>query len=521
MQDEHKFVLLLARSVEMIRTGAVKRDEALNAVQGLVDYANRRSSTLRLVDGVLSIEGYTAPQDVPFVKTFIQQLNVHHVGEMRVGQGAPALDLLHFMRELSKETDEPSLAERLLAKGVLSINVVPASAMHDMNERRHVQVAMAFEEVIGAQGRLSGAESAAPSLEFVPAQEGAAYGQMVELTQASQTNLAAAVRRLKGHPDGAELSKGLNAVAAGVVAAVRDDRVPEAIDAVIAVIGQEEEEHREDVRLRYGVALRRILQKEVLNPLMEYLLDALYAKDVATIMRRAGTKGTELLLDLLVQAPTFAERRAFMDALCQIDQGTDMVVGMLRHHEWFVVRNVADLVGEMRIEEGVPGLGEACRHPDARVRQSAGLALAKIGSPAGVKHIGILLHDDDRNVRLNVAKQVGGKGLSALAMPMVNAVGKEEDDEVRQEYYRALGRVGSNDAVTALVKASKPGGLVIGRRNAADRLAAAEGLVAAGGARAKQALIELSNDRDKNVREVARAGLVNIDARGPSRPTRA
>lgn len=538
MQDEHKFVLLLARLVDLLGQGQPARDECMTALQHLVDFTNRRSGTVRLSDNSLSVEGYAAPRDVPFVRTFMQRLQNHRVAELRFAQGAAAVDILELAQTLSTAPADGTFAEQLVSRGILSVTSIDQEAFDRLQGRRAISVAQAIDGAgadadatppasgppaihapAGKGGRSTGpkprpSDGSRPDIDFVPAREGAAYGQMVELTQASSTTLAAAVHRLRGSPDGPELSKGLNAVALGVVEAVRDQRVPEAVDAVIAVIKQEEEEHRDDVRLRYGVALRRILQPEVLEPLLELLLDPIFAEDIATIMRRAGTRGTELLLDHLIQAPTFAERRAFMEALGKIGTGTDLVVGMLDHHEWFVVRNVADLVGELRIEEGVPGLGEAVRHPDRRVRLSAGLALAKIGTPAAVKHLGAVLRDEDDAVRLKVAQAVSGKGLGALAMPLVNAVEREEDEDVRDELYRALGRIGSNDAVTALIKASEPGGLVIGRRPARDRIAATQGLVAAGGERARKALEKLARDRDRTVRGIAHDGLREMEQRG-------
>jgi HEAT repeat protein len=227
-------------------------------------------------------------------------------------------------------------------------------------------------------------------------------------------------------------------------------------------------------------------------------------------MRRAGERGTQILLDLLVEAPTFAERRAYMQALEHTDAGTEMLVGMLDHHEWFVVRNVADLAGEMKLVSAIPALGKAGEHEDHRVRLSAGLALSKIGTPAVMKYLGALLRDPHPTVRWEIAKNVGGKELRPLAMPLVNAAASEEEEEIRSEMFRALGRVGSDNAVSALIKASEPVGLLKGRRTAAQRAAAAEGLVAAGGERAIDALRVLAADRDKHVRAVALKGLEEL-----------
>ena len=254
-----------------------------------------------------------------------------------------------------------------------------------------------------------------------------------------------------------------------------------------------------------------MLQPEVLQPLIRYLMDPLYAKDVALIMRRAGERGTQILLDLLVEAPTYAERRAYMQALQYMDTGMDMLIGMLNHPEWFVVRNVADVIGEMQLEEAVTALGNAGTHPDRRVRLSAGMALARIGSPSANKYLGKLLRDDEPSIRMEIAKSVRGTGLGALAMPLANAAETEDREDIQCELYRALGRVGTNDAVTALIKATEPVGLLKGLRSSQKRVAATEGLASAGGDRAMAALRELATDRDKHVRAAAEAGLSRLE----------
>ena len=105
-------------------------------------------------------------------------------------------------------------------------------------------------------------------------------------------------------------------------------------------------------------------------------------------------------------------------------------------------------------------------------------------------------------------------------MPLVNAAESEEDENVRAEFYRALGRIGTQDAVQALVRTAKPKGLLKGFgqglpgiKSDGARLAATEGLGLAGGRMSLDALQELSKDRDKGVKEMARKGLAVLRAR--------
>src|SRR6266571_4626538 len=88
------------------------------------------------------------------------------------------------------------------------------------------------------------------------------------------------------------------------------------------------------------------------------------------------------------------------DALTQMTQGTEQLVHMLDHPEWFVVRNVAELVGELGMEEAVPALSRQLGHADDRVRKAAALALAKIGTRSAAEPLRRALRDRSPEVRI-------------------------------------------------------------------------------------------------------------------------
>src|SRR5205809_4646497 len=77
---------------------------------------------------------------------------------------------------------------------------------------------------------------------------------------------------------------------------------------------------------------------------------------------------------------------------------------------------------------------------------------------------------------MQVALGIGGRKSSALAMPLVVAMDEETDDAVQRELMLALGRIGSPDAVQALIKFAQPTGRIFGRKPAGLRVAAVEAL---------------------------------------------
>jgi HEAT repeat protein len=226
------------------------------------------------------------------------------------------------------------------------------------------------------------------------------------------------------------------------------------------------------------------------------------------VLQRVGADATEALLALLAGADQMEDRRAYFAALRQMTEGTELLVNMLTHDEWFVVRNVADLCGEMRIETSVSRLARHVRHEDERVRRSVAAALARIGTSATAEPLRTLLRDPAPAVRLAVAQNLDER-LRGLAMTVAVALDRERQPDLVRELLLALGRMGSNDAVKVLAKEAEPGGKLFGRKPAARRLSAVEALGTARNPAAAAALRGLAEDADPAVREAARRALEN------------
>ena len=326
------------------------------------------------------------------------------------------------------------------------------------------------------------------------------------------TPLGAALQRLSAGPYGRNSLDLVSAVATEVVSAMQAGKIEDPAAAVAALVDLEAEAPDEQSRRGYGIALRRVLSDQNLRRWAALLLDPLYGNEARIILTRAGIDGTNILLKHLIDAPTIAERRTYFDALRGSSEGTHLAIRLLQDDQWFVVRNMAELLGELRLEDAVPALGKALSHSDARVRVSAAGALAKIGTAATVEYLRRALKNGDRETRLVVSRSIEGRQSAALAMPLVLAAEDEEDLELKQEYYLALGRIGTPDAVQALIKALPPGGRFMGRKPSGPRVAAVKALRTAGGQAVRGALEGLKKDPDKSVRAAAAEALEELSA---------
>ena len=288
----------------------------------------------------------------------------------------------------------------------------------------------------------------------------------------------------------------------------RPDQLLGLISGIIRV--EEAVPEASGMRRQFAIALRRVYTKSALDALVRLLSEPKYRADAVTALRRGGAGAVEVLMDLLVAAPTMDERRSAFDALRHMTEGTDQLVHALEHREWFVVRNVAELIGELGIEKAVPALALRLEHDDERVRKAVALALAKIGTRAAVEPLRRALHDPSPEVRMQVALGIGGQKSASLAMPLVVAMDEEKDEGVLRELILALGRIGSPDAVQALIKCAQPAGRIFGRKAASLRLAAVEGLRLAATPAARGTLDGLADDGDKQVRAAARAAVSEL-----------
>jgi HEAT repeat protein len=103
-------------------------------------------------------------------------------------------------------------------------------------------------------------------------------------------------------------------------------------------------------------------------------------------------------------------------------------------------------------------------------------------------------------------------------MPIVVALQDEQEEAVQRELILALGRIGTPDAVQALIKVAQPSGFLFGRRPVALRLAAVEALRLAATAPALGTLEGLDGDSDKQVRAAAQAAVWELTKKKKKKP---
>src|SRR3989454_7232305 len=531
----HAFATHFARTVELFRDPKDKTGQKAQ-FRALLVLLKQDAVTLKSGGGTVTVNG-TAVDGAAF-DPLRRQLERHSVGELTIPANPPPDQLCELLKALAGEPGEADLPTRLRASGAERITV----AMARLFEPEPPAAAVTIERAedggapppeaapaldLGVDGILHGESmSDVPSASLVempevsheaPALADAAAAQKAEREPGpdmtplliSNQSADALVAEPQRHPQVVNAGEVLARLARHIDTALRANKLEQALHLIAGVL-RCEQAVPETSRRQYGIALKRMFTRSLLEGVSHLVLMTGFQADAIAVLQRAGAEGVEVLLDQLVASPSLEERSGVFAALTNMTEGLEQVIHLLDHHQWYVVRNVAELVGELGLEDAVPQLAKQLEHEDERVRRSVALALAKVGSRSAAEPLRRALKDPAREVRLHAAMGVGGRKASPLAMPLVVALEEEEDEEVERELILALGRIGSPDAVQALIKFAQPSGRLFGRKPSSLRLAAVEALRLAATPAAIGTLQGLSDDGDKQVRGAALIALAQM-----------
>lgn len=535
MASPQELAALFARTLDLFRDPSAKEDQKAQ-FRMLASLLKTEAVTLASQDGRLIVNGTPLDADGPH-GSLGRRLDFHSVSEITIPADPPLAETFELLRALADQPGSDDIATRLRASGTQRISVVMQGLLFTtpgiqiQTDPIVPSKPTAPRQDLGTDGLLHGEMGDVASVPLagvplvshdVPAPPEAA--DLPPIAQEARASIgagfspaAAAARpsseliaELQDKPSGPHTGDLLAVLGRQLETAMKGNRVAQVLAIVAGIVRAEQQVSDASRKRQYSIALKRMYNKPVLEAIAQVAGAPGHRDDALLVLRRAGEDGVEVLLDLLVAAPTIEERRGIFVALTGMKEGLDQLVHMLGHHQWFVVRNVAELVGELGLEDAVPALAQQLDHEDERVRKAVALALAKVGSRAAAEPLRRALRDKSPEVRIQAALGVGGRKSSALAMPLVVAMEEEEDETVERELMLALGRIGSAAAVQALIKFAQPGGRLFGRRPAGLRATAVEALRLAATPAAIGTLEGLTDDGDKQVRLAAQSALADL-----------
>jgi len=290
--------------------------------------------------------------------------------------------------------------------------------------------------------------------------------------------------------------------------AVRERDYALASEIFHRVVARERQVHDADARRAFMLTVRRLSRSAVLRAVAEGLVRAPGKREQQlAVLTRTGEDGADALIEQLVGAEERSERRIYFDALLELRAGVPTLLHMLGDPRWYVARNAAALLGELGSPQAEQPLGELLHHDDERVRHAATIALMRLGTARSMPAIEQALRDGAPQIRIQAAAIFAERRADASAAPLMRALDAEKDDEVKAAFYLALGRFATPEVVEKLIAAAQPERGLFRKKSLPLRIAAVQGLAAAGTPTALDALVALQSDREHDIQEAAVAAL--------------
>jgi hypothetical protein len=229
---------------------------------------------------------------------------------------------------------------------------------------------------------------------------------------------------------------------------------------------------------------------------------------IRAVVAAVGPASIEALkAALLVEQDSAATRRAEELIVGFGAKAVGRLTSVVGDGRWFVQRRGAQILGRIATAEAVPLLQLLLRQPDTRVAQAAVSALAAIRDPAAARAIQTVLRAASGGMRRAVTDALVA-GRDARVVPMLSQILGEsdplgKDHEMVLETIDALGTVGTDTAVPALVDMSKRRSFFARKKSRALKEHSVEALARVGTPKAAAALKDAAATGDRMLRKIA------------------
>jgi HEAT repeat protein len=521
MASPESSVVALARIVFLLKDAPEAKRDLQVAFETLIDAFGTGAHEIGVRKDVFLFDGTKVDMTEPAVVALHKLIMAHAVGDLVMPAGTTPGLLASLVRALASPPppirDVAVFQSRLQGLGAttLKVSAPPVTGKVEglvLNEN-DLRPAIPRTAPPAIPGRQKSAEDEDTQLtglgQDVVSEEKFGMMHFITLERPSGGRLVELTEQLDRSEAGTASSDLLARILAAGESAAATAAWVDVLKAGVSLVRHEEEQPEGELRRGFGMALRRLMPRQVLEQIARLAHPLATRNDAIIVLRRMGAESTEVLLELLIAARSPGERRSYFNALTHMTEGTKLLVHMLTHDEWFVIRNAAELCGEMKLEDAVLPLARQMGHEDERVRRAVVGALARIGTPGTVEPLRKALNDPSAQVRLQAVAGVDSRRARGLVGSLIRRLDDESVDEVRREILLALGRVASPEALQTVAKAAEPGGRLLKRKPAAYRLAAVEAFRLAGPSAANY-LKALLEDEDANVVAGARKALANL-----------
>lgn len=496
-------------------------EEQKAALRALHNSAKLGSVSIGAHADALEANGVAVPSVLTGVPDLVRQLFQHGLAMVTIAANAKPGDLLSVARILASKpaSDDGGIAAEAqrIAAGAATIRFAARPRVGDQPRPRPQTTsaptpsveAMEFGDVLDdplgeAMARATPRSLHAISTSPDPRGSGGMFDQFAATRVPTET-YDIVLARLESTEDARVISRGLEDVALLAEAAAQDGRAAVVTEIMIRLGRREPGLLHFETKRAFAMTLRRLAKPDLLRLVArEIPNEEAKREDNIGVLVRAGEDGADALIEQMGAVTNQADRRIYVMALAQLEPGVPSLLRMLNDPRWFMVRNAADLLGELQVADAEVPLSALLEHGEERVRKSATAALMKLGTPRALEMIQRALTDHVAQSRIQAAAALAArKDVRATAPQLLRALEHERDEEVQSAFLMALGRMATPEAVQQLIATSAPKRGLFDRRTTGQRVAAAIALGEAYTPESVGALRALAQDKDPDVRVAA------------------
>jgi len=262
---------------------------------------------------------------------------------------------------------------------------------------------------------------------------------------------------------------------------------------------------------RYGLE-QLALGDELLGYLLEHTEapDALSSEALLAVISVSGPAGINQTIAKMGSTENLAVRKELSSILVELGgAAVPVILKMMQDNRWYIVRNLAAILGDIGRPEAVPDLLACLRHADPRVCKEAIRSLAKIGGREAEAALIAVLHGHDSELFPQVIASLGGmksrKALADLMQIVCSGDMLLKNLPLKIDALNAIAMIGDKQAVPMLTKVLAGRHFLVGNRWEQLKIAVAGCLARLGDVRALPILKKKASGSDELGRACAEA----------------
>ena len=500
MDYSANFARHFARLVWLLRNDVTNVDEQKVLLRALVTLSKGSAIVLEAQDWRLFANDQIVPGALTGVHDLAAQMGGHGILKIKIVADAVASDVLGLARIVASSTtpNDGGAAARL------KLSELDTSGIEFVfPEAARAPVSSEAPTLLVTPEAPKPKEAAPPAVREKPGEIPTAIAKLLP-PDPSKMSAAELLRTLDASSDLLVIAKTLDDLALLAEHSVRSGKPNSVADVLHGIVSRDSGLAEGDAKRAYAVAIRRLSKPAILRGVASLIpKKPEHRQDYYEVLARTDEDGAEAVIELITQAPTSEDRKALFEMLGVLDAAIPALKRMLGDSRWFVVRNAADLLGEMVAKDAEEELVDLLKHTDDRVRRSATNALLRLGTTHALRGIYDAVGDKSPEVRMQATAAIATRKDGKTANTLIRAIEDEQDADVQLAMISALGQVATNDAVQKLIKMAEPEGRLFKKKTLNLRVAAIQALGEAKTPAALNALKELSSDKDREVREAA------------------